>query len=434
MRPKRLTGKRTRDALTIVLSLIIATVSYLCACAAQIDTDKLTSDQLFLMARKKAFAGDRDEARQLCKIIIARNPFYLDARILSARTHAWDGQLSEARTILDAVLREKPTYKDAIDALSDVELWDKNFLRALEIANQGLSSYPRDEELLLKKARALNGLGRDEEALAVLLGLEKMDPSRTEVVSLQEGIKARSVLNGIGVNYSFDRFSNVYEAMNYGLIQLSRQTTYGSVFARLNYADRFYSQGTQVEVDLYPRLGDGVYAYLNYGFSQSTLFPKHRFGVEVYTKLPSSFEGSIGLRHLSFDASSRVAMYTGTIGYYFGNYWLSFRPYFIPNNAAVSNSASLTVRRYIGDAETYVSLHAGVGFSADERSIQSSAGFAGQEVFYLKSQTMGVGWQQSIGATSLLLTTLDVTNQELSFNPGNYVTMYSFSIGFRTRF
>jgi hypothetical protein len=61
-------------------------------------------------------------------------------------------------------------------------------------------------------------------------------------------------------------------------------------------------------------------------------------------------------------------------------------------------------------------------------------GFTGQEVFFLKSQTMGVGWQQSIGTTSLLLTTLDVTNQELSFNPGNYVTMYSFSIGFRTRF
>jgi YaiO family outer membrane protein len=94
----------------------------------------------------------------------------------------------------------------------------------------------------------------------------------------------------------------------------------------------------------------------------------------------------------------------------------------------------VTLRRYVGELETFVSLHAGAGFSADERQIQSSTGFTGQEVFYLKSQTMGVGWQQSLSATALLLTSLDVTNQELSFNLGNYVTMYSLSLGFQTRF
>jgi YaiO family outer membrane protein len=92
------------------------------------------------------------------------------------------------------------------------------------------------------------------------------------------------------------------------------------------------------------------------------------------------------------------------------------------------------MRRYVGDAETFVSLRAGAGFSADERPMQSSSGFMGQEVFHLKSQTIGVGWQQSIGTTSLFVTTFDDTNQELSFSPGRYVTMYSFSIGFRTRF
>jgi len=434
MRPETLKAVWTKDAMTIVLSLAIATLSFLCTSSGQIDTDKLDSDQLFQMARQKAFAGDREEARRLCRIIIARNPSSVDARILVARTYAWDGQFVESRSILEGVLQENPTYKDAIDALTDVELWDKDFLRALQIANQGMVSSPRDEDLLLKKARALNGLGRDEEALLALLRLEQMDPSRTEVVSLMESIKTSFLVNGIGLNYAFDRFSDVYDAMNYLALQVSRRTPYGSVFARLNYTNRFNAQGTQVEADLYPRLADGVYAYLNYGFSQSTLFPKHRFGAEVYTKLPSSFEGSIGLRHLFFDASSKVTMYTGTIGYYFGNYWLSFRPYFVPNTAGLSNSASVTLRRYVGESETFVSLHAGTGFSADERQIQSNTGFTGQEVFYLKSQTMGVGWQQSIGASSLFLTSLDVTNQELSFNPGNYVTMYSLAIGFRTRF
>jgi YaiO family outer membrane protein len=434
MRPESVTKNQTENMPTMLLSLLIVILCFLSTCLAQIATDKLDADQLFLIAREKAFAGEREEARRLCKIIIDRSPSYLDAKILLARTYAWDGQWNESRALLKAILQEKPTYKDAIDALVDVELWDKDFARALEIANQGLSSYPRDEDLLLKKARALNNLGRDEEALLVLLKLEQMNPSRSEVVALRESISVNAMLNGVGVSYALDRFSEVYDAMNYVSVQLSRRMPYGSLFARLNCADRFNSQGLQVEADLYPRIGDGVYAYLNYGFSQSTLFPKHRFGAEIYTKLPSSFEGSVGLRHLFFDASSKVTIYTGTIGYYVGNYWLSFRPYFTPRSAGISNSASLTMRRYIGDAETYVSLHAGAGFSADERLIQSSTGFAGQELFFLKSQTVGVGWQQSIGSTSLLLATLDVANQELSFNPGSYVTMYSLSIAFRTRF
>jgi YaiO family outer membrane protein len=130
-----------------------------------------------------------------------------------------------------------------------------------------------------------------------------------------------------------------------------------------------------------------------------------------------------------------VTIYTGSLGLYFGSYWLSFRPYFIPNDAGLSKSASLTLRRYLGDAENFFSLKAGAGFSADERTIQSNTGFQGQtEVFYLQSQTVGIGIQQSIATYHLFVATFDVTNEELSFSPGNYVVMYSLSVGLRVRF
>jgi YaiO family outer membrane protein len=418
----------------VLLPLIITLICSVTPGFGQSGTNTLTPDQLFMKARQEALTGDREEARRLCRVILARNPEYVDVRILLARTYAWDAQYVEARSILKLVLRDHPTIKDALEALVDVELWDTEYETALNLANQGLASYPRDEELLLKKAKALNGLERGAEALTVLLVLEEMNPSRKEIVTLMESIKARSALNGAGVTYAFDRFSDVYDLMNYASLQLSRNTSYGSVFARLNYTDRFHFDGTQLEFDLYPRITDGVYAYVNYGYSASTLFPKHRLGAEIYTKLPSSFEGSVGLRFLSFDPSTRVTMYTGTLGFYFGNYWVSFRPYFIPNDAAVTNSATVTLRRYVGDGETYVSLRAGAGFSADERSLQSSAGFSGKDVFYLKSQTFGVGWQQNVSAVTLLSMSFDVVNQELSFSPGNYITMYSCSIGIRTRF
>ena len=417
------------------LALILASLLLRHNALAQIDTLKLTSDELFSLAREKAFAGQREEARGLCRTILARSPSYSDARILLGRVYAWDGRWEEARVEFRRVLQEKPAYKDALLALLDVEIWDEKYDRALNTVNEELSSRPSDEDLLLKKVRALKGLGRDEEALLILNKLEDLNPSLAEIATLRKSISSTSMSNGIGINYASDRFSDTYDPMEYAYLQLSRRTALGSLFGRVNYSSRFGTHGAQVETDLYPRLADGVYAYLNYGYSNSDLFPKHRAGAEIYTKLPASYEGSVGLRHLYFGPSSSVSIYTGSLGLYFGSYWLSFRPYFIPNNAGLSKSASLTLRRYLGDAESFLSLRAGAGFSADERTIQSNTGFQGQtEVFYLQSQTVGIGIQQGIATYHLFVATFDVTNQELSFSPGNYVVMYSLSVGLRVRF
>lgn len=116
--------------------------------AAQIDTLKPNSDELFALAREKAFAGQREEARQLCKTILARSPSYSDARVLLGRTYAWDGRREEARAEFYKLLEEKPSHKDALDALLDVELWDNRLERALDIANRGLNFSPSDEDFL----------------------------------------------------------------------------------------------------------------------------------------------------------------------------------------------------------------------------------------------------------------------------------------------
>jgi YaiO family outer membrane protein len=402
---------------------------------AQIDTLNLNTDELFSLARTKAFAGQREEARGLCRIILTRNPSYLDARILLGRSYAWDKRWDEARTELRRAVEAEPTYKDALLASIDVELWDEKYAQAIDIANIALSSNPSDVDYLLRKVRALIGFGRNSDALFLLKKVEALNPSLTEISTLRNGIEGKSMNNDVGINYATDRFSETYDPMHYGYLQLSRRTPYGTMFGRVNYSSRFASQGVQVEGDLYPRIADGVYAYINYGFSNSDLFPKHRGGAEIYTKLTSSYEGSVGLRYLYFGPTSSVTIVTGSLALYFGNYWLSLRPYLIPGDAGLSKSANLTVRRYLKDAENYLSLRIGAGFSADERALQSNTGFQGQtEVFHLQSQTIGIGWQQSFGAHYLSNATFDVTNQELGVSPGRYVLMYSFSIGVRVRF
>jgi YaiO family outer membrane protein len=402
--------------------------------AAQIDTAKFGTDELFMMAREKAFNKQHEEARLLLRMILQRSPSYFDVRILLGRTYAWDGKYDSARIELKHVLIEDPSHKDALNALVDVELWSEEYTQALERVETALRYYPSDEELLLKKARALKNLGRDIEALNTLNQLEDIHPSAQGINSLRQEIDTKTILNGLGINYAADLFSDTFDPMQYMYLQYSRRTPYGSLFGRLNYSHRFQSDGSQIEFDFYPKISDGKYGYFNYGFSTSSLFPKHRLGAEYYTNLPARFEGSLGFRYLFFGPGSSVTIYTGTLGYYYRSYWFSLRPYFTPGTSGVSKSVSLTMRYFFGDVEDYFSVRLSAGFTPDERRIQTDLDLNKTEIYYLNSQTAGFGIQKAIGTRYLLIATFDYTNQEKSFDPGQYLKMYSFSMGVRWKF
>lgn len=399
----------------------------------QVDTLNPGMDDVFAEARTLAFSGRWKEARELCALILKRYPDDLDARILLGRTFAWDRMYTEARRELKRALAREPRYKDALNALTDVELWSEQNSAALEVANQGLQYYPTEEDFLLKKIKALRNLGRDDEASFVLMILEDLNPSHSEIATLRDQIRLKSLRYGLGVSYSVDLFSTAYDAVHYGMLQGNWRSRLGSLFGRINYARRFSTNGVQAEFDMYPTIAEGIYSYLNYGFSNTNVFPKHRFGAELYVKLPPSFEGSAGIRSLYFGSGSSVTIYTGSIGLYYGSYWVSLRPYITPGEAGVSRSISLTGRRYLATAEDFLSIRLSTGLSPDERIVQANPDSAGKEVLSLQSQGVGIGWQQNLDRTYQLIVSFDVTNQELRFNPGNYVTIYSFSLGVRLK-
>ena len=54
------------------------------------------SDTLFFRARQLAFSGHYDEARLLCRFVLAKSPNYHDVRILYGRTYAWNKQYDVA--------------------------------------------------------------------------------------------------------------------------------------------------------------------------------------------------------------------------------------------------------------------------------------------------------------------------------------------------
>jgi YaiO family outer membrane protein len=139
---------------------------------------------------------------------------------------------------------------------------------------------------------------------------------------------------------------------------------FGSVILRVDQADRFQRDGAQYEIDAYPSLGKGLYAYLNFGASGSSLFPQFRYGAQIYKSLPHSYEVSLGARYLDFE-SSNVTIWTGSIGKYKGNYFIWLTPYVVNGDGGTSASGVLQLRRYYGDGDTYWSLRGGYGSAPD---------------------------------------------------------------------
>jgi YaiO family outer membrane protein len=326
--------------------------------------DRFDPDELFRQARTVGFDGKREEARNICRRILDQYPNYADVRVFLGRLQSWDAQYDDARKTLLDVVTPMPDNKDARSALIDVELWSDHPDRALQYSDAGLASAPGDETLLYKKAQALDKLKKPREAAAILERILERNPAHKEARSLLTGLADGTRLYRFSTDYGYENFSSL-SAWHSGSASLSRETKLGSVIGRFNYVNRFTTNGYQAEIDAYPGIAKGLYTYLNYGFSGTALFPRHRGGLELFSNPGKGLEFSGGFRYLHF--SDDVWIYTGTVGKYFGRYFTNFRPFITPGREGTSVSGTWMIRRYFGEEpDAFFGLTIGGGSSPDD--------------------------------------------------------------------
>ena len=364
-------------------------------------------DDLFLQARELAFDGKRKEARALCATILERSPAYHDVRLLMGRTYAWDGDYEAARREIKIVVESKPDYADARDALIDVELWSGNPKDALRYAEEGLERKPDNDLFLYKKARALKAMGDLKGAVRAAQQTLEINPDHKEAQSLLESLKESNQLYKMTIDYSYDAFDSTFAPWNQVSVSLTRAMSFGPLIGRVNYAHRFGISALQYEVDAYPKIRRRTPVYLNAGYSSSSIYPRYRFGGEIYQGFRAGVDASIGMRHLRFP-SGNVNIYTGSIGKYYGNYWISFRPFITPSDTGTSHSGIVLIRRYLEDADNYVTLSLSAGTSPDER-------YTTFDQFRLKSQSAGFDFRKRFGKGVIGSAYFGFTNQEIGF-------------------
>lgn len=321
---------------------------------------EMTVDEQYTKARQIAFEEKNyDKARKIAYQALQQAPDYHEIRVFVAKLYAWEENFSKARKELHQVLDEVPHKRLALSAIIDIERWSNHSQRALEWTNKALSHYPDDEKFLLTKASILQQMGEYKTAEKVYRRILEIYPSQKVRGALKK-LRLQQMKYQATLSYRHDRFDKIFTPWQFWEFKLKRQTTFGPVIGRMQYANRFSRNGVQFNLDAYPSLMKGLYAYISGGYSESPIYPRYRFGLSLYKSLPRALEVAGGLRYLDF-STSRITIYTFSLSKYWKNYLFTASTYITPNTTGTSKSVTLLARRYFGDDQTYLGITGGLG-------------------------------------------------------------------------
>ncbi len=251
-------------------------------------------------ARQLATTGHRREALQILDQRIAAAPNDIDAMTLYGIVLSWEGDFERARRALKWALLHDPDNHDALDALARVEQWSARTAPPAAAKNEVTFGATYDD-------------------------FENSDAWREAEVTFKSNLRKTTAL------------------------------------FRAAHARRFGLEDDQLGIELYPRLGIKRYAYLDVGYSpHARLYPRSRFGIELFQGFGPGLEASVGYRRLNFSTAANV--YTGSFSKYYRDWLFTLRGY----RSEETNSLQGMIRRYLGSADSYLGLRLGKGSTRDE--------------------------------------------------------------------
>lgn len=412
-------GSIFRLILFVFLIVLAVTVPGILAQSSQ-----LSADEQFSLARGAAFnEGNYEKARRIAYEALELSPEYHGIRIFIANLYGWEGNYDDAKNELEKVLKKDPDNRSAFVALINIESGAGEFEQSLRVTDRALNAYPGDEDFMLQHASVLYSYEEYARSEEVYESIMVMHPSSKEARDGLDSARLMLMKNTVSISYRHDQFGDIFQPWNFWDLQLSRQTKYGSVIGRVQYANRFSTNGVQFNVDAYPSIASGLYAYISGGYSNASIYPGFRFGFSLYKSLPYAFEIEGGMRYLNF-TTSETYIYTASLTKYRGSYMITGRSYFVPSSAGNSLSGSILVRRYLSSARSYIGVSGGYGTASND--IQ----FA-QEINTLNSWSVSIDSQYPLNNRFLVSGSAGIDSEELSTYTRD---RFSFKVGMSYRF
>ncbi|MBC7000036.1 YaiO family outer membrane beta-barrel protein [Cytophaga sp. FL35] len=418
-------------------------------------------DDSYDAAYALAYKGEHGRAKAILISFLDKQPDHEDARTLLANTYSWDRQYEAARREYNTVTSNNRNHKAAWIGAIKNELYAKNEGIALGLAYKALSYLDKENEIERLKSISQNRLESKEykengwyNVESVITSKSKKSPKNTKqkivegedkegkdekeqiTSSIAKTAAEKDVFNNrIDIRNAVTVFDQRYDPMIYTSISYRRQTMAGALIPRLNYSNRLGKNGIQYDLDFYPKFSKRFYAYLNYGYSNSSIYPEHKFGGDLYVNLPGAIEFSAGGRHITFE-SGDVNVLTNSLGHYRGNYYFSLRSYITPKPDNLTRFAgNLLVRKYLKDAENFFGVNLGMGYSPELRQIISGDELLAETLLYVESQRLSLEYQfTGKNNQNAYRANLGATRQELAFAAGKFFYGISAGITYQVKF
>ena len=376
------------------------------------------ADSYFLQAQQLAFDGDWEAARDSLNHLLRLHPEYTDAEVLLAKTFSWGGDYERARIALNKVTSSERDEREIWLAAINNEIYADNLNIALGLANKALGYLGDDREIEELRNKLIEQITLPNQIQETL-----KEENREEVHK-----------NSISISSNIEAFDRVFGPMYQTSIALEHKTKIGKIIPKFNMSRRFDSNGWQAEIDAYPKISKKSYLYLNYGFSNSVLFPDHRVGAELFNELPNAFEASLGVRHMRF-FETNATLLTGSFGMYRGNYFLTTRPFVaFRNDGQLGFAGSFLARKYGKDGLHYMGLRATYGFDGELNQLLVNGELLSETQLYLETQQLQFEYQFANKKSDQVCTlNVGVRRQEFAFDSGNFIWAFSGGVRYQLR-
>lgn len=391
--------------------------------------DTTSADGLFTAARKAAFDNkDYDLAIHYARKALTLNANYTDILVFAGRVYTWKKEPDSARIYFEKAISLEPPTVDAFAAYADMEYWNDSNEKALVLLDKGMSLFPASVPLLLRKARVLVAQRDFQQAIMIADTILAIDKKNTDARALASQIRDNISKNRVGLKYDyihFDKqFPNRWQLLS---LDYTRQTKAGPMTARINYANRFKTNGLQYELEAYPRFSKTFYSYVNVGYSDNVgVFPRWRAGASLYANLPKAFETEVGVRYLYFNSDAFI--YTAYLGKYYSSFLFGARVYLSPVANNMTQSYMVMARYYYGGIDNYIGIMAGAGLSPDDRRVNVLLNNSGN----LRSYNCELTVRHAIRRLNIILFNVSLLNSE--YLPGTIGNQYQVGLGYIRRF
>lgn len=412
-------------------------------------------DDNFEEAYELAYEGKYNSAKKILVENLSSTSENLDALFLLASTYSWNGQYEKARDEFNKILSQDKTNRSVWISAIKNELYAKTNAIALGLVNKAMVYIAQDDELKRLMDLAMEGISNTKYAekgwhnvetnLKTAKALKKQLKNETKKVSNKKEVAKDEEAkneeadvepkNRIGVNNAFTIFNERYDPVIFSSVSLRRQTKIGALIPKINYSNRNGVHGLQYDIDFYPKFLKRFYAYLNYGYSNASIYPSQKFGGDIYMNLPNAMEFSAGGRYLS-TRTQTVKAITNSLGYYKGNYYYSLRSFVSPREGNLwSISGNLLVRKYLKDAENFIGVSIGMGFSPELQQLIVGDDLLSETVLYVESQRINMQYQFTTKKSpNIYRANLGVSRQELAFDSGNFFFAISAGMSYQVKF